>query len=132
MLVSIGSRKVPVVGREVTDVRFAGGARGKKERGIYNFWTLVGEDEYGAFTIVGRARRNLDAGDRVARMSWERTKGDSPENRRHYRRYYKLAQEHGHYVRASTWREVARWAASHETDWQYAEPGWRKVIAAIP
>jgi hypothetical protein len=129
--VNIGTRKVPVRG-EAREVRFSGGAHGKKERGIYRFWTLVGEDDYGPFTIIGRARRNLDAGDRIARMSWTRTAGNPAEHRRIYRRLYQLAQEHGHYVRASTLREIARWAGSHEKDWALAQLSYRALVKRIP
>jgi hypothetical protein len=122
-LVSIGTRKVPVrLGNGLSEIRFTAGVHGKKEAGIYRFWTCVGEDEYGGFTIIGRAKSNLDAGDRIARMSMQRTKDNPPDHRKVYAIAYKLAQEHAHYVRPSTEREISRWIQSHPEDMEFAMP----------
>lgn len=120
-LVSIGGRKVPVlIGAGLTEIYFSAGAHGKKERGSYRFWTAIGEDKYGPYAIIGRALRKFDAGDRFARMSWERTKKNPLPDRRVYLRMFKMIQPTLHYIRPATERDVSRWASSHKKDWPFA------------
>lgn len=120
-LVNIGKRKVPLVlGNGVTEVYFSAGVHGKRERGYYRFWTLVGEDLDGAITISGRARRSLDAGDRFARMAWSRTTMNPYAHRLVYRRMYRVANTFGYYVRPTTARELSNWISSHKRDMAFA------------
>lgn len=120
-LVDIGTRKVPVlIGDGLTELYFTAGVHGKKEAGFYRFWTCCGEDRYGRIEIIGRARRRLNAGDRIARMSMERTTENPPAHRRIYARMYRLLQKHAHFVRPATEREVSRWADSHKKDMAFA------------
>lgn len=121
-LVSIGTRKIPVIiGNGVTEMYFKAGVHGKREKGFYRFWTLIGLDDDGDFFIIGRARRSLDAGDRFARMSWERTAANPHSHRVIYRRLYKQAQRGALYIRPSTKRDLDRWIDSHQKDMAFAK-----------
>jgi hypothetical protein len=117
MLVSIGSRRIPVViGSGLTELHFKSGVHGKKEAGVYRFWTCHGEDQYGPWTLVGRARKSLSPGDRFARMSNARTKNNPPAHRHIYARMFRLANGTATCIKPSTEREVRRWIDSHAED----------------
>lgn len=117
MLVNIGARKIPVIlGSGLTELYFTGGVHGKREKGFYRFWTCHGEDQFGPFTIIGRARRSLDPGDRIARMSRERTTDNPPAHRRIYARMFRLAGNSATCIKPATERELSRWIDSHRED----------------
>lgn len=117
MLVGIGKRRVPVIlGSGATELQFTAGVHGKREAGVYRFWTCHGEDQYGSWTIIGRARARLNAGDRIARMAPSRTKHNPRSHQRIYSRMFRLAHGTALCIRPSTEREVRRWIESHEKD----------------
>lgn len=123
-LVSIGKRTIPVVmGSGPTLLYFSAGVHGKKEAGWYRFWTCHGEDEYGEWAVIGRARTRLDPGDRFARMAPHRTRKNPPAHQRVYARMFKLANRSALCIRPSTEREVARWVASHKKDCAFLSKG---------
>lgn len=135
-LISIGHRKIPlVVGDGLTEVYFSGGVHGRKERGVYRFWTCHGEDRFGPWTIIGRARMRLSPGDRFARMTPERTRANPPAHRRIYAQMFRLANGTAFCIKPSTERELARWAAAHVEDCKFISGTCRirgRVYKRIP
>ena len=114
----IGGRSIPVLMRHgATDVYFEGGAHGEGvEEGWFSFWTVVGEDEYGGWAIIGRAFSHLPAGNRFLRIERERHDAKTVEDRKAYGAIYRNLKT-AWYVRPSTPREVQRWMRGHERDY---------------
>lgn len=107
MLARLGKRQIPVLDADRRMVvTFSGGKRGRREAGRYHFWTACGEDEYGPWTVFGRNRVRLPYGERLERLRresillWNQVKDAA-------------------YLRPTTLRELARWAASHKEDWAF-------------
>jgi hypothetical protein len=102
---------------------FSGGAHGRKEAGIYSFWTVVLRRK-GKNRVWGRALSTLPAGDRFDRMRREMLRDRSKENRAHYERIWKKFLKEGRairYIRPSTEAEIAKWMRGHKADAKYAK-----------
>lgn len=112
-VVTVRGLKVEVSGETPTEVFFTNGEHGKKEAGRYYFWTAFGEDKYGPWTCIGRARSRLSPGDRFSRMARESKSKKIPKaDRAVYRALHKrFATILG--IRPSTAREVKRWIDTH-------------------
>lgn len=132
-LVKVGKRAIPVVPLPETLVTFSAGAHGRKEKGVYAFWHISGEDQWGTWAIWGRARKGLSPGDRFDRMRREQLKAKGAATRKAYARSFKLAQN-GSQIRPATMREVARWVDTHKEDAKFiTKILWRgKSYARIP
>lgn len=114
----IAGRSIPVLLRHgQTEVYFEGGAHGEGvEHGWFAFWTVVGEDEYGGWAIIGRCYSHLPAGNRFRRIKRERHDAKTVEDRKAYAAIYRNLKT-AWYVRPATVREVQRWMRSHESDY---------------
>jgi hypothetical protein len=98
---------------------FSAGARGKKELGVYAFWTAV---LGGRRKLTGRAIASLPPGHRFGLVREEMRSATNKETRSAYRRIW-LAMGAGQsiaYIRPSTENEVARWMSGHESDARFA------------
>jgi hypothetical protein len=127
METKIGRNHVPVRGNWATLVPFAAGAHGKKEAGVFAFWTaVIGPVKLDGKTrkrIFGRAKVGLSAGDRFDRMRFEMKSARDADDRRIYRRFWYLLLRKGanvRYVRPSTLKEVRAWMKSHQADARHA------------
>jgi hypothetical protein len=128
METKIGRNTIPGRGNWATLVPFAAGAHGKKEAGVYAFWTAMLQqpvklDGKTRKRIFGRAKIGLSAGDRFDRMRLEMKTDRSAEDRRIYRKFWYLLLRKGanvRYVRPSTLKEVRAWMKSHQTDAKHA------------
>ncbi|HYG56212.1 MAG TPA: hypothetical protein VD965_13030 [Burkholderiales bacterium] len=90
---------------------FSSGERGRKEAGIYAFWTAVLKPRAPRPKVSGRALVTLPPGDRFDRI------------RREARAIWLELLERGRairYIRPATEREVQRWLASHAGDARFA------------
>lgn len=132
-LVRVGKREIPVVPLSQTLVTFSAGAHGRKEKGVYAFWHISGEDQWGPWAVWGRARKGLSPGDRFDRMRIEQLEAKKSATRKAYARAFKMAQN-GSQIRPATMREVAGWASTHEDDAQFiTKVLWRdKAYPRIP
>lgn len=115
----IGARRVPVA-PGATVAHFSSGRLGRKEAGVYLFWTAIfcvgrGSNRSGVF---GRAKAGLAPGERFRRMEKEMRTASSKEDRAAYRRMWRKLQRVVE-VRPSKPNEVARWLSSHEEDAQF-------------
>jgi hypothetical protein len=112
--VSVAGKKIPVViNGGITEAYFRSGEHGTKERGRYRFWTACGEDQFGDWKIIGRARSRLSPGDRFSRMARESKNKKIPKaDRAIYKLQHKLLGSTKE-IRPSTAREVKRWVDTH-------------------
>lgn len=102
---------------------FSGGAHGRKEAGIFAFWTVVLKRK-GKNRVWGRALATLPAGDRFDRMRREMRSDKSKEAREVYGRIWKKLLREGRairYIRPSTENEISRWMRGHQSDAKYAK-----------
>jgi hypothetical protein len=114
----------------ITSVNFSCGENGVEEAGEYHFYCAFGTDQFGDWTINGRALASLPVGDRFTRMEFERLVSDRPgdkhnslEDRAVYEALWRrLPTIKG--IRPSSYREVAGWMAGHKPDSIYAQPNW--------
>jgi len=106
-----------------TSVYFTGGhSEGKPvehEMGTYNFWTLIGEDEYGEWICIARGRDDLPAVDRFQRMDTERLMATDGLDRVEYQTVWDRMPS-AKRIRPSSIRELTRWIDSHKEDSAYA------------
>lgn len=125
----------------VTLVRFSCGENGIEEAGDYHFWCAFGTDQFGDWTISGRALASLPPEDRFTRMEFERLvsnrsgdKHNSIDDRAVYEALWRrLPTIKG--IRPASYREVAAWMCGHRPDAIYAEPNWicqGKAIDGLP
>lgn len=115
-----------VKGREVeivegyASVYFSGGEDGKDhEIGIYNFWVAEGEDEFGPWTVIGRALDQLSPADRFQRMDQERVMSENGEDRIAYQMIWDRFDTIQR-IRPACMREIVRWAETHEREMAFA------------
>ena len=100
-------------------VYFASGDAGDHEIGDYNFWTAVGADEFGDWTVIARALSDLPATDRFQRMDQERLMAEDGEDRAAYQMCWDRFDTI-ELIRPATMREIVIWMMSHEIDAKYA------------
>jgi hypothetical protein len=115
--VKVGKFDVPVIGAErPTLVRFYK-ARPDKN-GVFAFWTAIYKEPVdGKKSVWGRAKIGMDAGDRFARMEYERkAKYISKDDQKVYERTWTVRLKAGanlKMLRPSTEKEVLLWLDSH-------------------
>jgi len=102
--------------------KFTGGAHGKKEAGVFAFWTTVIKKK-GKKRVWGRALYSLPPGDRFDRMRFELREAKSAAARSAYRRIWRAIKggKAISYIRPSSDAEVMAWMRSHKSDAKYAK-----------
>lgn len=102
---------------------FSSGAHGRKEAGLYAFWTVV-LNRKGKNRVWGRALTSLPPGDRFDRMRKEMISAKSKKAREAYRRIWQEVIKAGkliRYIRPSTEKEIRKWMDGHSSDAKYAK-----------
>ena len=112
--VRIGKKSVPVIDGK-TIAKFSAGREGKKEAGIYHFWTAHCIKKRLTPVVFGRALSKLDAGERFRRIGLERKSAKTAADRKAYAKHWNML-EGVVYVRPATVMEVTRWLITHEED----------------
>jgi hypothetical protein len=112
--VRIASSLVPVVDG-VAAGTFASGEHGKREAGVYHFWTVICLERGAQAKVTGRALKFNDAGERFRRIGGEQKTARTAADRKAYRRLWKRLQC-PLYVRPATAAEVGHWLMTHESD----------------
>ena len=100
---------------------FSSGEHGRKEAGIYAFWTAVLARKTRR-RIWGRALVTLPPGDRFDRIRREMREGRAAD-RAAYRRMWRELMQGGRairYIRPASEREVHRWMKTHDRDARFA------------
>lgn len=119
----VGSYEITVRRASHPSVRFfISGAHGKKEAGLYAFWTVV-LNRKGKNRVWGRALTSLQPGDRFDRMRTEMRTAKSKKARDAYRRIWKEIIKGGkliRYIRPSTEKEIKLWMDGHKSDAKFA------------
>jgi len=125
----VGKYTIPVRNaHHLTICSFGAGARGKKERGDYAFWTAVlskrfvkgkGKESTSISQIFGRSHLLLSPGDRFDRMKREMRIARTKDDRAIYRMFWNDVLKKGgniKYIRPCTLQEMNRWLETHEKD----------------
>jgi hypothetical protein len=128
MIGYIGKHAILIDGRFASIVQFSAGERGKKEAGIFAFWTAILKvpvkgPERLVKKIIARAKVGLSGTERFDRMAREAILDRNAKNRKIYRFLYSYAMKSGSnvsHIRPSTEREMLKWLSSHKNDAKYA------------
>ena len=115
--VKLGNNIIPVVDGKTLAV-FSAGRMGKKEAGVYYFWTAVCIEKKQMPVIFGRALSKLDAGERFRRIGIEQKSSETAADRKAYAKMWKRLRG-VICVRPATIKEVRKWLDSHEEDAQH-------------
>lgn len=119
---NVGRHEVPV--RRVNDPTlwyFSSGEHGRKEAGVYAFWTAVLEKG----KLCGRALVTLPPGERFDRVRIEMRTAHLASDREAYARYWNLRLRKGagiRFIRPASHREVKKWMDAHPKDARFAKP----------
>jgi hypothetical protein len=123
-LTKVGRLQVPVRrASHPTLWYFASGEHGRKEAGVYAFWTAV-ISRRKPKGLIGRALAAEPPGDRFDRIRREMRTARSKADRAAYARHWRELLARGkaiRYVRPSTEREVRKWMKGHEKDARHAK-----------
>jgi hypothetical protein len=101
---------------------FSSGEHGRKEAGIYAFWTAVLARK-GRRKVSGRALVTQPPGDRFDRIRREMREARAAD-RPAYRRIWLELMKRGRairYIRPASEREVSRWMKTHGRDARFAK-----------
>ena len=122
----VGRHQVPVRDMNYPTLwHFSSGEHGRKEAGIYAFWTAVLGTGKKAKGLCGRALATEPAGERFDRIRREMRTARSKADRAAYARQWRVLIARGRairYLRPSTAEEVRKWMKGHEKDARFAKP----------
>ena len=120
----VGSCEIPVRQMNYPTLwHFSSGEHGRKEAGIYAFWTAVlARKVRGKGKVSGRALVTQPPGDRFDRIRREMREARAAD-RPIYRRIWLELIKGGRgirYIRPASEHEVQRWMSTHERDARFA------------
>jgi len=101
---TIAGKDVPIEAGAPTTVHFSAGRLGKREAGVWEFWTVFNDRAF-----IARCRQGTDPGERFRRME------DEPG----YEEAWKVAAT-AKGIRPATQDDVMRWLNGHEDDAKFA------------
>ena len=117
----VGKRRIAVRRANYPTLwHFTSGEHGRKEAGIYAFWSAV----LGARKLCGRALVTLPPGDRFDRIRGALRSGPAAD-RKAYAHHWNVLLRKGaaiRYIRPASPREVRRWMDAHPKDARFAQP----------